>query len=67
MCVVTDGANEVDGVVKELRVKGVVAVVKHVSDDLGLVGLASITVKGRRNQKNLKLLLQVKIMVGFLT
>ena len=40
---VTDGANVVDGVVKELRVKGVVAVVKHVSDDLGLVGLASIT------------------------
>ena len=34
---VTDGANVVDGVVKELRVKGVVGVVKHVSDDLGLV------------------------------
>ena len=40
---VTDGANVVDGVVKEVRVKGVVAVVKHVSDDLGLPGLASIT------------------------
>ena len=39
----TDGANVVDGVVKEVRVKGVEAVVKHVSDDLGLVGLASIT------------------------
>ena len=65
---VTDGANVVDGLVKEVRVKGVVAVVKHVSDDLGLAGLASITiVKGRRNQKNLKLLLQDKIMVGFLT
>ena len=37
VCVVTDGANVVDGVVKEVRVKGVVAVVKHVSDDLGLV------------------------------
>ena len=65
----TDGANVVDGVVKEVRVKGVVAVVKHVSDDLGLLGRACIynIVKGRRNQKNLKLLLQVKIMVGFLT
>lgn len=40
---VTDGANVVDGVVKEVRVKVVVAVVKHVSDDLGLVGLPSIT------------------------
>ena len=39
----TDGANVVDGVVREVRVKGVAAVVKHVADDLGLVGLASIT------------------------
>lgn len=40
---VTDGANVVDVVVKEVRVTGVVAVVKHLSDDLGLVGLASTT------------------------
>ena len=40
---VTDGANVVNGVVKEVSVKGVVAVVKHVSDDLGLAGLACIT------------------------
>ena len=32
---VTDGANVVDGVVKEVRVKGVVAVVKHYQTILG--------------------------------